>query len=102
MNKLVSLLIFVPFCVSNSQISFNSLPTEKQLVARDIQTNIGTVSINGEVNLGDNYNLEYSSWANGEHNNSPSPEDAAEIINYLGNWNDANASDAKPSYVEYC
>ena len=101
MNKLVSLLIFASFCISNSQISFNSLPTEKQLVARDIQTNIGTVSINGEVNLGNNYNLEYSSWGNGEPNNSPSPEDAAEIINYLGNWNDANASDTKPSYVEY-
>ena len=80
MNKLVSLLIFASFCISNSQISFNSLPTEKQLVARDIQTNIGTVSINGEVNLGNNYNLEYSSWGNGEPNNSPSPEDAAEKL----------------------
>ena len=42
------------------------------------------MAINGEVNLGDNYNLEYDSWGSGEPNNSPTQEDAAEIINSSG------------------
>ena len=101
MKNLVSLFIYLPICVLSAQITFNTLPSEKQLVARDLQTNLGVVSISGEVNLGDNYNLEYDSWGSGEPNNSPSPEDVAEMINSSGAWNDANASETKPSYVEY-
>jgi len=101
MKKLTSLFIYFSVCILSAQITYNSLPSDKQLVARDLQTNVGIVAINGEVNLGDNYNLEYDSWSSGEPNNSPTQEDAAEIINYLGNWNDADASENKPSYVEY-
>ena len=101
MKNLVSLFIYLPICVLSAQITFNTLPSEKQLVARDLQSNLGIVAINGEVNLGDNYNLEYDSWGSGEPNNSPAPEDAAEIINASGDWNDANVSDTKPSYVEF-
>ena len=59
MKKLISIFIYFSIFTLNAQITFNSLPLEKQLVARDLQTNLGVVSISGEVNLGDNYNLEY-------------------------------------------
>jgi len=101
MKKLISTFIYFSICTLTAQITFNSLPLEKQLVARDLQTNLGVVSISGEVNLGDNYNLEYDSWGSGEPNNSPSPEDVAELISSSGAWNDANASDTRPSYVEF-
>ena len=101
MKKLISIFIYFSIFTLNAQITFNSLPLEKQLVARDLQTNLGVVSISGEVNLGDNYNLEYDSWGSGEPNNSPSPEDVAEMISSSGAWNDGNASETKPSYVEF-
>ena len=101
MKRIVSLFIYFSICVLSAQITFNTLPSEKQLVARDLQTNVGVVAINGEVNLGDNYTLAYDSWSSGEPNNAPTPEDAAEIVNNSGNWNDADASENKPSYVEY-
>jgi hypothetical protein len=101
MKRIVSLFIYFSIYVLSAQITFNTLPSNKQLVARDQQTNLGIVTINGEVNLGDNYNLEYDSWDSGEPNNDPAPEDAAEIINSSGEWNDADASENKPSYVEY-
>ena len=62
MKRIVSLFIYFSICVLSAQITFNTLPSDKQLVARDLQTNLGIVAINGEVNLGDNYNLEYDSW----------------------------------------
>ena len=101
MKKIISLLIYFSIYNISAQITFNTMPSDKQLVARDLQTNLGIVSINGEVNLGDNYNLEYDSWGSGEPNNAPAPEDAAEIINSSGEWNDANASETRSSYVEF-
>ena len=101
MKKLASLLIYFSICNLSAQITFNTLPSDKQLVARDLQTNVGIVVINGEVNTGDNYNLENVSWGSGEPNNSPTQEDAAEIINFSGEWNDAAASETKSSYVEF-
>jgi len=101
MKKLAILLIYFSIYNISAQITFNTLPSDKQLVARDLQTNLGIVSINGEVNLGDNYNLEYDSWGSGEPNNAPAPEDAAEFINSSGDWNDADASETRSSYVEF-
>ena len=101
MKKLVVVLIYFSINNLSAQITFNTLPSEKQLVARDLQTNEGKVSVNGEVNLGDNYNLEYDSWSSEEPNNAPTQEDAAEIINSLGEWNDADASEIRSSYVEF-
>ena len=100
MKKLLLLQFFI-FSIANSQVTFDKIPVEKQLVARDLQTNQGTIQIEGKINIGDNYNLEYSSWQLGEPNNTPPPEDKAEIINSLGKWNDANASETQASYVEY-
>jgi hypothetical protein len=101
MKKIVVVLIYFSIGNLSAQITFNALPSEKQLVARDLQTNTGIVSVKGEVNLGDNYNLEYDSWSSGEPNNAPTQEDAAEIINSLGEWNDADASETRSSYVEF-
>jgi len=101
MKRIVSLFIYFSLSFLSAQITFNTLPSDKQLVARDLQTNLGIVAINGEVNLGDNYNLEYDSWGTNEPNNAPTPEDAAEIINSSGEWNDADASETKSSYVEF-
>jgi hypothetical protein len=101
MKRIVSLFIYFSLSYLSAQITFNTLPSDKQLVARDLQTNLGIVAINGEVNLGDNYNLEYYSWNSGEPNNSPTQEDAAEIINSSGQWNDADASETRSSYVEF-
>ena len=93
------------FCLNTyfltSQISFTNAPKDKQLFGRDSQTNYGTIQISGEVNVGDNYNLQYSSWAPGEPNNNPVPENAAEIVNDNGKWNDRNVNDTQDSYVEY-
>ena len=100
MKKLLLLQFFI-FSFANSQVTFDKIPVEKQLVARDLETNQGTIQIEGKINIGDNYNLEYSSWQLGEPNNTPPPEDKAEIINSLGKWNDANASETQASYVEY-
>ena len=93
------------FCLNTyfleSQISFTNVPKDKQLFGRDFQTGYGTIEISGEVNVGDNYNLQYSSWAPGEPNNNPDPENAAEIVNNNGKWNDRNVNDTQHSYVEY-
>tara|TARA_B100001248_G_scaffold89785_1_gene66339 strand:+ start:433 stop:1050 length:618 start_codon:yes stop_codon:yes gene_type:complete len=93
------------FCLNTyflaSQISFTNLPKDKQLFGRDFQTNYGIIQISGEVNVGDNYNLQYSSWAPGEPNNNPDPENAAEIVNNNGKWNDRNVNDTQDSYIEY-
>ena len=89
------------FGLVSSQISFTKVPQDKQLFGRDLQTNYGTVEIAGEVFLGDSYDLQYSSWASGEPNNSPAPENYAEIINSSGGWNDTSGSTQQRSYVEY-
>ena len=68
MKRIVSLFIYFSIYVLSAQITFNTLPSNKQLVARDQQTNLGIVTIIGEVNLGDNYNLEYDSWGTNEPN----------------------------------
>ena len=77
-NFLIALFYLNTYFLA-SQISFTNLPKDKQLFGRDFQTNYGIIQISGEVNVGDNYNLQYSSWAPGEPNNNPDPENAAEI-----------------------
>ena len=101
MKYFLLLFFCMPFGVMTSQISFTKVPQDKQLFGRDLQTNYGTVQISGLVNVGENYDLQYSSWAAGEPNNNPNPENAAEMVNNNGKWNDRNASDTQDSYVEY-
>ena len=103
MKKTLALLILnlVFINLNTAQISFNSIPLDKQLIARDIATNTSTFIVNGIVSTEDSRELNYDSWGSGEPNNSPSPENAAEIINYLGYWNDADTSILQSSYVEY-
>ena len=101
-KTLLLLLINLLFInLNNAQISYTSVPSEKQLIARDISTNSSTFSVNGVVSTEATTVLNYDSWASGEPNNSPSPENAAEIINNLGYWNDANTNVQQSSYVEY-
>ena len=99
--KLFLLLIILGGFNLNAQVVFNEVPKDKQLFGRDIQTNYGEINIDGYVNIGPNYDLEFSNWSAGEPNNSPPPENAAEIVNSYGKWNDANENNIQDSYVEY-
>ena len=99
--KLLLLLIILVGFSLNAQVVFNEAPKDKQLFGRDIQTNNGQINIDGYVNIGLNYDLEFSNWSAGEPNNSPPPENAAEIVNSYGKWNDANENNTQDSYVEY-
>ena len=101
--KFRTLLIFYfifsyPF---HAQVVFEKVPKDKQLFGRDIQTNYGQINIEGYVNIGLNYNLEFANWSATEPNNTPSPENAAEIVNSYGKWNDRNKNDTDESYVEF-
>ena len=55
------LIILVGFSL-NAQVVFNEVPKDKQLFGRDIQTNYGQINIDGYVNIGLNYDLEFSNW----------------------------------------
>ena len=99
--KLFLLLIILGGFTLNAQVVFNEVPKDKQLFGRDILTNYGEINIYGYVNIGPNYDLEFSNWSAGEPNNSPPPENAAEIVNSYGKWNDANENNTQDSYVEY-
>ena len=103
MNKSIPLILlyFIFINLLNAQVNFNSTPQDKQLIARDISSNTGLFTVDGVVSTESSTALNYDSWGSGEPNNSPSPENAAEIINYLGYWNDANANNSQSSYVEY-
>ena len=100
-HKISLLLIFLFGFSLNAQVVFNEVPKEKQLFGRDIQTNYGQINIDGYVNIGLNYDLEFSNWSAGEPNNSPPPENVAEIVNSYGKWNDANKNNTQDSYVEF-
>ena len=101
MKKIIFALLLVFTTTVSSQITFTSIPSEKQLFGRDLNTNYGQVDISGYINIGDNYDLDFSNWSAGEPNNAPVPEDYAEIVNSYGMWNDANGSEGKKSYIEY-
>ena len=100
-HKIFFLLIILVGFSLNAQVVFNEVPKDKQLFGRDIQTNYGQINIDGQINIGLNYDLEFSNWSAGEPNNSPPPENVAEIVNSYGKWNDANENNAQDSYVEY-
>jgi len=56
MKIIWSILLFLSFSVTYGQVTFTSIPLDKQLVGRDINTNLGDVIIEGEVdNLGVTY-----------------------------------------------
>ena len=106
MNKIVAFTsLFLISLICNGQIYFNTLPKEKQLIGRDLSTNQGVIVISGEVNNGPFYDLEYYNWRSGEPNNSPPPEDVAEMYGnntiLQGQWNDGSTNNTNPSYVEY-
>ena len=105
--KKITFVIFVIFInyFGYSQVVFNSMPEEKQLIGRDISTNKGLIKISGEVNNGPNYDIAYTNWKSGEPNNSPAPENVGEMFGsntvFEGQWNDGSANDTKYSYVEF-
>jgi hypothetical protein len=101
MKKIIFALLLLFTTTVSSQITFTSIPSEKQLFGRDLNTDYGQVDISGYINIGDNYDLGFSYWGSGEPNNAPAPEDYAEIINSYGRWNDANGGVSQKSYVEY-
>ena len=63
------ILLFFTFILSLTtfgQVNFSSLPENKQLIARDLSTNQGTINISGSVNNGPYFDLAYSNWKSGE------------------------------------
>jgi hypothetical protein len=101
MKKIIYVFIFFSCHYLASQIYFDKIPPDKQLVPRDLTTNLGTISIEGEARTIGNDDLVYQNWGNNEPNNTPAPENVAEIINSSGNWNDADSGKLQSSYVEY-
>jgi len=102
------ILIFFSFFLSFigfGQVSFSTIPQNKQLVGRDISSNQGSIIISGEVNNGPYYNLDYDNWSSGEPNDAPAPENVAEMYGNTtileGLWNDGSLDNTNPSYVEY-
>jgi len=101
MKKIKYIFILLSFQGLFSQIFFDKIPIDKQLVARNLTTNQGTISIEGEARTVGTDDLVYDQWFTNEPNNSPSPENVAEIINSSGDWNDADSGKTQSSYVEY-
>ena len=101
MKKIKYTFILFSFQTLFSQIFFDKIPIDKQLVPRDLTSNQGTISIEGEARTIGNDDLSYDKWATNEPNDTPAPENVAEIINSSGDWNDADNGKTQPSYVEY-
>ena len=80
MKKIIYVFIFFSSHYLVSQIYFDKIPPNKQLVPRDLTTNLGTISIEGEARTIGNDDLVYQNWGNNEPNNTPAPENVAEII----------------------
>ena len=68
---------------------------------RDLTSNQGAINIEGEARTIGNDNLSYDKWSVNEPNNTPAPENVAEIINSSGDWNDADSGKTQSSYIEY-
>ena len=101
MKKIIYVFLLTSFQSLFSQIFFDKIPIDKQLVARNLTTNQGTISIEGEARTIGTDDLVYDKWFTNEPNNSPAPENVAEIINPSGDWNDADSGNTQSSYVEY-
>ena len=101
MNKIKHVFILLSFQSLFSQIFFDKVPIDKQLVPRDLTTNQGTISIEGEARTIGTDKLTYDNWSINEPNNTPPPENVAEILNSSGDWNDADSGNTQPSYIEY-
>ena len=61
-NFVVFLLLFFTHLITNGQVSFSSIPENKQLIARDLSTNQGVVNINGSVTNGPYFDLASVSY----------------------------------------
>ena len=101
MKKIKYVIILFCFQSIFSQIFFYKIPIDKQLVPRDLTSNQGTISIEGEARTIGSDNLSYDKWSTNEPNNAPTPENVGEIITPSGNWNDADSGKTQSSYVEY-
>lgn len=59
MKPLYTLLCLLAWSLVHGQITFSTIPMDSQLVARDLKTNLGTVTINGQVNISTPYDTVY-------------------------------------------
>lgn len=101
MKKIICIFILSSCHFLASQIYFDKTPVDKQLVPRDLTTNLGAISVEGEARTVGTDDLAYDKWFTNEPNNSPSTENVAEIINSSADWNDADSGKLQSSYVEY-
>ncbi len=57
MKNSLTFLLILSFSISYGQVTFTTLPIDKQLVGRDVVTNLGDIIVEGEVNnIGVTYN----------------------------------------------
>jgi hypothetical protein len=59
MKKIIFALLLIFTTTVSSQITFTSIPSEKQLFGRDLNTDYGQIDISGYINIGDNYDLGF-------------------------------------------
>ena len=64
MNKSIQLVLINIIFINllNAQVNFNSIPQDKQLVARDISSNTGFFTVDGVVSTESSTVLNYDSW----------------------------------------
>ena len=63
MKKIKYVIILLCFQSIFSQIFFDKIPVDKQLVPRDLTTNEGTISIEGEGRTIGSDDLSYYKWS---------------------------------------
>ena len=69
MKKIKYIFLLLSFHSLFSQIFYDKIPIDKQLVARNLTTNQGTISIEGEARTVGTDDLVYDKWFTNEPNN---------------------------------
>ena len=82
MKDILAILLILLFIESYGQITFNTIPLDKQLVGRDTSTNLGNIIIDGEV---DNSIVVYDSILIEVYRNNILRNTVSHALNYNAN-----------------